>query len=192
MYELYLYVYRYCIQRNGRCLLADDMGLGKTLQAIAVVCYYRHEWPLLVVCPSSVKVAWAEVEKSILHLFIYLFIHSSIYPSIHPSIHPFIHLSIHSSSIHPFIHLSIHLSIHSSFIHSFIHYSLASFLVWNSIRNISGRSPCSSNNNCTPDLTDAFSRTRRSNSGMTGGYKNNYTIVNNLSVCTCVQLYNSQ
>ena len=37
------------------------MGLGKTLQAICVACYYRQEWPLLVICPSSVRIAWAEV-----------------------------------------------------------------------------------------------------------------------------------
>lgn len=43
--------------------MADDMGLGKTLQAITVVCYYRSEWPLLVVCPSSLRLAWAEVSE---------------------------------------------------------------------------------------------------------------------------------
>ena len=42
-------------------LLGDDMGLGKTIQSIAIACYYRDEWPLLVVCPSSVKMYWAEV-----------------------------------------------------------------------------------------------------------------------------------
>ena len=52
---------RFCIQRGGRALIADDMGLGKTLQAICVACYYRQEWPLLVICPSSVRIAWAEV-----------------------------------------------------------------------------------------------------------------------------------
>ena len=54
-------LFRYCLKRNGRCLIADDMGLGKTLQAIAVVSYYRNEWPLLIVCPSSLKILWAEV-----------------------------------------------------------------------------------------------------------------------------------
>lgn len=42
-------------------MIADDMGLGKTIQAISVACYYRSEWPLLVVCPASVKMYWAEV-----------------------------------------------------------------------------------------------------------------------------------
>ncbi len=37
------------------------MGLGKTLQAIAVTTYYKDEWPVLVIVPSSVKLQWAEV-----------------------------------------------------------------------------------------------------------------------------------
>ncbi|XP_014676460.1 PREDICTED: SWI/SNF-related matrix-associated actin-dependent regulator of chromatin subfamily A-like protein 1 [Priapulus caudatus] len=48
------------IAARGRLLLADDMGLGKTIQALAIAAYYRREWPLLVVCPSSVKRAWAD------------------------------------------------------------------------------------------------------------------------------------
>jgi SNF2 family DNA or RNA helicase len=33
------------------------MGLGKTLQAIAVAAYYKEDWPVLVVAPSSVPKA---------------------------------------------------------------------------------------------------------------------------------------
>ena len=51
------------MRRGGRVLIADDMGLGKTLQAIAVMDYYRSDWPLLVICPSSVRLAWAEVHN---------------------------------------------------------------------------------------------------------------------------------
>lgn len=47
--------------KQGRLLLADDMGLGKTVQAICIAAYYRNEWPLLVVAPSSVRFTWAEV-----------------------------------------------------------------------------------------------------------------------------------
>lgn len=61
--ESLLYTYRFCVQRSGRAMIADDMGLGKTLQAIAVMSYYREDWPLLVVCPSSVRMVWAEVSK---------------------------------------------------------------------------------------------------------------------------------
>lgn len=48
------------VQRGGRLLVADDMGLGKTIQAIAIASYYREEWPVLVVTPSSVRFAWKE------------------------------------------------------------------------------------------------------------------------------------
>lgn len=51
------------MSKQGRLLLADDMGLGKTVQAICIAAYYRDEWPLLVVAPSSVRFTWAEVIK---------------------------------------------------------------------------------------------------------------------------------
>jgi len=41
-------------------LLGDEMGLGKTLQAIAIAATYRSEWPLLVLCPTSLALAWCE------------------------------------------------------------------------------------------------------------------------------------
>ncbi|KAK7169549.1 hypothetical protein R3I93_005506 [Phoxinus phoxinus] len=50
----------FAVSRQGRLLLADDMGLGKTIQAICIAAYYRSEWPLLVVAPSSVRFTWAE------------------------------------------------------------------------------------------------------------------------------------
>ncbi|NXX86159.1 ZRAB3 endonuclease, partial [Urocolius indicus] len=41
-----------------------QMGLGKTIQAIAVSYYYKHEWPLLIVVPSSLRYPWVdEMEK---------------------------------------------------------------------------------------------------------------------------------
>jgi SWI/SNF-related matrix-associated actin-dependent regulator 1 of chromatin subfamily A len=46
------------VKRNGRILLADEMGLGKTLQAIGLACYYKKEWPLLIVCPSALRMNW--------------------------------------------------------------------------------------------------------------------------------------
>ncbi|XP_069116128.1 DNA annealing helicase and endonuclease ZRANB3-like isoform X2 [Argopecten irradians] len=40
------------------------MGLGKTLQAISVAYYYKKEWPLLIIVPSSLKFVWVEeIEK---------------------------------------------------------------------------------------------------------------------------------
>ncbi|CAM9611695.1 SWI/SNF-related matrix-associated actin-dependent regulator of chromatin subfamily A-like protein 1 [Lampetra fluviatilis] len=50
----------FAIAQEGRVLIADDMGLGKTIQAICVAAFYRAEWPLLVVAPSSVRFTWAE------------------------------------------------------------------------------------------------------------------------------------
>ncbi|KAK7070522.1 SWI/SNF-related matrix-associated actin-dependent regulator of chromatin subfamily A-like protein 1 [Halocaridina rubra] len=39
-------------------MIADDMGLGKTIQALGIASYYRREWPLLIVTPSSVRYSW--------------------------------------------------------------------------------------------------------------------------------------
>lgn len=48
------------ISMGGRCLIADDMGLGKTLQALGIADYYINDWPLLIVCPSSMRYQWEE------------------------------------------------------------------------------------------------------------------------------------
>ncbi|UYV61263.1 SMARCAL1 [Cordylochernes scorpioides] len=48
------------IQREGRILIADDMGLGKTIQAIGIAQYYKEEWPVVVVCPASMRYDWRE------------------------------------------------------------------------------------------------------------------------------------
>lgn len=50
----------YVISRGGRAMIGDEMGLGKTIQAIASVCYYRSEWPVLVLAPSSLRLNWRE------------------------------------------------------------------------------------------------------------------------------------
>lgn len=39
------------------------MGLGKTIQAICIAAFYRKEWPLLVVVPSSVRFTWEQVRS---------------------------------------------------------------------------------------------------------------------------------
>ncbi|XP_073992688.1 SWI/SNF-related matrix-associated actin-dependent regulator of chromatin subfamily A-like protein 1 isoform X2 [Rhodnius prolixus] len=48
------------VSKGGRCLIADDMGLGKTLQALGIADYYINDWPLLIVCPSSMRYQWEE------------------------------------------------------------------------------------------------------------------------------------
>jgi len=50
----------FSIRHDGRVLIADDMGLGKTIQAICVASYYRTEWPLLVITPSSLRITWQQ------------------------------------------------------------------------------------------------------------------------------------
>ncbi|KAA6361014.1 MAG: putative helicase carboxy-terminal domain protein, partial [Streblomastix strix] len=40
------------------------MGLGKTLQALAISCAYPEDWPLIVICPSTLRFHWAdEIER---------------------------------------------------------------------------------------------------------------------------------
>jgi len=51
---------QYGVSRNGRVLIADDMGLGKTVQALGLASYYRQAWPVLVICPSTVRFSWEE------------------------------------------------------------------------------------------------------------------------------------
>ncbi|XP_005390819.1 PREDICTED: DNA annealing helicase and endonuclease ZRANB3 isoform X3 [Chinchilla lanigera] len=54
----------FALRRDGRCMIADEMGLGKTIQAIAIAYFYKEEWPLLIVVPSSLRYPWTEeIEK---------------------------------------------------------------------------------------------------------------------------------
>lgn len=48
------------LAKNGRVLIGDEMGLGKTIQAIAIASAYMTDWPLLVVCPSSMRNVWGQ------------------------------------------------------------------------------------------------------------------------------------
>jgi len=48
------------IEHNGRVLIADDMGLGKTIEAIGLASYYKDDWPVLIICPSSMKTSWLQ------------------------------------------------------------------------------------------------------------------------------------
>jgi len=50
----------FVLKHGGRALIADEMGLGKTVQALCVMKNYRQNWPVLVVCPSSLRFVWKE------------------------------------------------------------------------------------------------------------------------------------
>lgn len=41
------------IRNFGRVLIGDEMGVGKSIQAIAIACIYRYDWPLLLIVPST-------------------------------------------------------------------------------------------------------------------------------------------
>ena len=48
------------IERKGRILLADEMGVGKSIQAIGIALLYKENWPVLIICPSSLKLVWRD------------------------------------------------------------------------------------------------------------------------------------
>lgn len=46
---------QFALQHFGRVLIGDEMGVGKTIQGVAIAAAYKDEWPVLVVCPASIK-----------------------------------------------------------------------------------------------------------------------------------------
>jgi len=36
------------------------MGVGKTIQALAMCAVYKNDWPVVVICPSSLRYNWKE------------------------------------------------------------------------------------------------------------------------------------
>lgn len=52
------------IKREGRCLIGDEMGLGKTIQAMSIAYYFKENWPLLIICPATLRYNWSnELER---------------------------------------------------------------------------------------------------------------------------------
>eukprot|EP01135_Chromosphaera_perkinsii_P011895 Nk52_evm12s2531 gene=Nk52_evmTU12s2531 len=52
------------VNANGRLLIGDEMGLGKTVEALSIAKYYQCDWPLLVLCPGSLRLTWScEIQK---------------------------------------------------------------------------------------------------------------------------------
>lgn len=59
--ELYPYQFRgvhFFDQVRGRALCADDMGLGKSVESIGWAVLHPEAFPLLIICPASVKYNW--------------------------------------------------------------------------------------------------------------------------------------
>ena len=52
------------IKRKSRLLIADEMGVGKTIQAISISTIFKEDWPVLIICPSSLKYAWRDEIKN--------------------------------------------------------------------------------------------------------------------------------
>jgi SWI/SNF-related matrix-associated actin-dependent regulator of chromatin subfamily A-like protein 1 len=48
------------IKKKGRMLLADEMGVGKTIQAIGICAVFKENWPVLILCPSSLRYNWRD------------------------------------------------------------------------------------------------------------------------------------
>ena len=36
------------------------MGVGKTIQALMIAYYFKQDWPLIVICPASLKFVWRD------------------------------------------------------------------------------------------------------------------------------------
>eukprot|EP00826_Nyctotherus_ovalis_P035018 TRINITY_DN2965_c0_g1_i6.p1 TRINITY_DN2965_c0_g1~~TRINITY_DN2965_c0_g1_i6.p1 ORF type:complete len:515 (-),score=134.29 TRINITY_DN2965_c0_g1_i6:64-1608(-) len=60
LYQFQLHGVDFALQKHGRVLIGDEMGTGKTIQAIAIAYCYKSEWPLLIICPSSLKFMWRQ------------------------------------------------------------------------------------------------------------------------------------
>lgn len=58
---------RFGIMNGGRVLIADDMGLGKTVSALAIANYFKIQWPLLIICPASLRNTWSEVSLKLIY-----------------------------------------------------------------------------------------------------------------------------
>ena len=60
LYEFQKEGIKFGLERKGRILLADEMGVGKTVQALGIALLYKEEWPILIICPSSLKFVWRD------------------------------------------------------------------------------------------------------------------------------------
>lgn len=66
------------IKSRGRLLLADEMGVGKTVQSLAIAYMFQYQWPMVIICPSTLRYNWqnevlkwyeGHIKKSEIHLY---------------------------------------------------------------------------------------------------------------------------
>lgn len=93
LYPFQMQCIDYSIRKNCRLIIGDDMGLGKTIEAISLSSLYVEDWPLLIICPSSIKLYWKE------QLIKYL-------KPLMPNIEHYIHIISTSKDIAPKLKLS--------------------------------------------------------------------------------------
>jgi SNF2 family DNA or RNA helicase len=60
LYEFQKEGIKFGIEKMGRVLIGDEMGVGKTIQALALCGIYYEEWPILIICPSSLRYNWCK------------------------------------------------------------------------------------------------------------------------------------
>ena len=63
LYDFQKNTVKLAIKNYGRLLIADEMGVGKSIQGLACALTYMSEWPLLIICPSSLKLVWKDEIK---------------------------------------------------------------------------------------------------------------------------------
>lgn len=81
-----VYAYRFALKKQGKILLADDMGLGKTVQSLAIVSFYRREWPLLILVPASLVACWEQVTSVLRNFLLYKLLVYSFLVSLHKGV----------------------------------------------------------------------------------------------------------
>ena len=69
------------------------MGVGKTIQALATMCVYKCDWPVVIICPSALRYNWQEeilkwvpdrvLRSNEVHLINFGNVHISNYYKIH-------------------------------------------------------------------------------------------------------------